>query len=89
MRTKRTALCLAMLGVFACSDSGSGSDPGRKTLHRLNNAEYNNTVRDLLGTKLTPADTFPIDDRGYGFDNIADVLRLSPLALELYRRAFS
>jgi hypothetical protein len=57
------------------------------TLHRLNRAEYNNTVRDLLGTATRPADSFPIDDRGGGFDNIADVLTLSPLHLSLYDQA--
>ncbi len=64
-----------------------GTDPGRVTLHRLNRAEYNNTVRDLLGTQLTPADTFPIDDRGSGLDNLADVLSLSPFHLSTYNRA--
>jgi hypothetical protein len=63
------------------------SDPGRVTLHRLNRVEYNNTVRDLLGTSLTPADDFPADDRGSGFDNVADVLSLSPLHLDMYQRA--
>lgn len=62
-------------------------DPQRVTIHRLNRAEYNNTVRDLLGTRRRPADAFPADDRGYGFDNIADVLSVSPLHLELYDRA--
>src|SRR5688572_27071882 len=66
---------------------GPDGDPGRVTLHRLNRAEYNNTVRDLLGTTQTPADSFPSDDRGYGYDNIADVLSLSPLQLELYFNA--
>ena len=83
-------LALVPLGaavVAACGGSESGSDPGRVTLHRLNNAEYNNTVRDLLGTTLQPANDFPPDDRGYGFDNVADVLRLSPLAVELYEAA--
>ncbi|MFO0548292.1 MAG: DUF1592 domain-containing protein [Polyangiaceae bacterium] len=65
----------------------SGNDPGRVTLHRLNRAEYNNTVRDLLGTSLTPADDFPSDDHSYGFDNNADALVMSPLMLELYERA--
>jgi len=64
-----------------------GADPGRVTLHRLNRAEYNNTVRDLLGTTQTPADDFPADDFGYGFDNVADVLSLSPTHIELYERA--
>ena len=63
------------------------ADPGRVTIHRLNRAEYNNSVRDLLGTDLRPADDFPSDDHGYGFDNIADVLSISPLQLELYDRA--
>src|SRR4051812_24096865 len=83
------ALTLAVLGVLVagCGGSDGPTDPGRVTLHRLNNAEYNNTVRDLLGTALQPANDFPADDRGFGFDNVADVLRLSPLALELYEGA--
>ncbi len=64
-----------------------GTDPGRITLHRLNRVEYNNTVRDLLGTARAPADDFPIDDRGSGFDNIADVLTLSPLHIDNYYTA--
>jgi len=65
----------------------TGTDPGRVTLHRLNRVEYNNTVRDLLGTTRAPADDFPIDDRGNGFDNIADVLTLSPLHIDNYYTA--
>ena len=56
----------------------------RVTARRLNRAEYNNTVRDLLGIDVRPADTFPVDDSGYGFDNIADVLSISPLLMEKY-----
>ena len=62
-------------------------DPARVTLRRLNRTEYNNTVRDLLGTQLTPADTFPEDDFGYGFNTIGDVLSLSPTHLEAYQIA--
>ncbi len=58
------------------------SDPGRVTLRRLNREEYNNTVQDLLGTKLRPADDFPGDDVGNGFDNMGDVLTISPLLME-------
>lgn len=61
--------------------------PVRTTMHRLNTAEYNNTVRDLLWTEQAPADGFPADDTGYGFDNIADVLSMSPLHLEMYELA--
>lgn len=62
-------------------------DPGRVTARRLNRAEYNNTVRDLLGVDMSPADDFPQDDSGYGFDNIADVLSLSPALMEKYMTA--
>ncbi|MEO8127071.1 MAG: DUF1592 domain-containing protein [Bryobacteraceae bacterium] len=64
-----------------------GADPGRVTARRLNRAEYNNTVRDLLGVSLQPADEFPLDDSGYGFDNIGDVLSLSPMLMEKYINA--
>ena len=59
-------------------------DPGRVTVRRLNRAEYNNTVRDLLGVDFEPANDFPSDDVGYGFDNIGDVLSVSPLLMEEY-----
>lgn len=57
---------------------------GRSTLHRLNRAEYNNTIRDLFGISITPADKFPQDDVGEGFDNIGDVLSVPPLLMEKY-----
>jgi hypothetical protein len=59
-------------------------DPGRVTIRRLNKVEYNNTVRDLLGATSRPADEFPDDDTGYGFDNIGDVLALPPILMERY-----
>ncbi|MCY1046769.1 DUF1592 domain-containing protein [Corallococcus sp. bb12-1] len=62
-------------------------DPGRVTLHRLNRAEYDNTVRDLLGDTSAPARDFPPDDHGFGFDNNADVLSMSPLLMEKYSHA--
>jgi mono/diheme cytochrome c family protein len=62
-------------------------DPGRVTIRRLNRAEYNNTVRDLLGVTFRPADDFPSDDVGGGFDNIGDVLTLPPLLMEKYLAA--
>ena len=58
--------------------------PGRITARRLNRAEYDNTVRDLLGVNLRLASSFPVDDSGYGFDNIGDVLSISPLLMEKY-----
>ena len=62
-------------------------DPGRVTAHRLNRVEYNNTIRDLLGVSVHPADEFPVDDSGYGFDNIGDVLSVSPMLMEKYMAA--
>jgi len=59
-------------------------DPGRVTVRRLNRVEYNNTVRDLLGVDFEPAKDFPSDDVGNGFDNIGDVLSVSPLLMEKY-----
>ncbi len=59
-------------------------DPGRVTIRRLNRVEYNNTIRDLVGVTFNPADDFPADDSGYGFDNIGDALSVSPLLLEKY-----
>jgi mono/diheme cytochrome c family protein len=61
--------------------------PGRVTLRRLNRAEYNNTVRDLLAIDFRPADDFPSDDVGHGFDNIGDVLSMSPILFEKYLAA--
>jgi mono/diheme cytochrome c family protein len=62
-------------------------DPGRVTLRRLNRIEYQNTLRDLLGVKADVMDLIPPDDSGYGFDNIGDVLTLSPAHLERYLEA--
>ncbi len=62
-------------------------DPGRVTLRRLNREEYNNTIHDLFGIDFRPADDFPSDDVGYGFDNIGDVLSTSPLLMEKYLNA--
>ena len=59
-------------------------NPGRVTIRRLNRAEYNNTVRDLMGVDFKAAEDFPLDEVGYGFDNIGDVLSLPPMLLEKY-----
>ena len=72
---------------FDRADALVKPDPGRVTARRLNRAEYNNTVRDLLGVTFHPAEDFPQDDSGYGFDNIGDVLSLSPVLMEKYLSA--
>ena len=59
-------------------------DPGRVTIRRLNRVEYQNTIRDLLGVDFDARGEFPPDDTGHGFDNIGDVLTMSPMLLEKY-----
>ncbi len=59
-------------------------NPGPASIHRLNRTEYGNAVRDLLALDVDSAEFLPADDEGYGFDNIADVLRVSPSLLEQY-----
>ena len=75
------------LKVHLAGDPNGPINPGRVTLRRLNRAEYNNTIRDLLAIELRPADTFPADDTGYGFDNNGDVLTLAPVLMEKYLSA--
>jgi hypothetical protein len=68
--------------VFASDPANP--DPGRVTLRRLNRTEYRNTIRDLLGVDFNTETEFPADDTGHGFDNMADVLSISPMLLEKY-----
>jgi hypothetical protein len=88
------------LSVLACSAAprldavvgkavqpNSTDDPGHPVLHRLNRAEYDNSVHELLGTELRPAESFPSDDHGFGFDNNSGVLSISPVQLQLYEQA--
>ncbi len=72
---------------FAREEALQKPDPGHVTARRLNRAEYNNTVRDLLDVDIRPADDFPQDDSGYGFDDIGDVLSLSPVLMQKYMAA--
>ena len=65
-------------------DRQAKTNPVRVMARRLNRVEYNNTVRDLLGVDVRPADDFPQDDSAYGFDNIAQALSVSPLLMEKY-----
>ncbi len=62
-------------------------DPGRPVLRRLNRTEYRNTIRDLTGVDFKANEEFPADDTGHGFDNIGEVLTLSPMLLEKYLTA--
>jgi hypothetical protein len=64
--------------------AAANPNPGRPPLHRLNRAEYANAVRDLLDLDVEVASLLPPDDAAFGFDNVADVLGVSPLLLERY-----
>ena len=61
--------------------------PGRTALHRLNRAEYANAIRDLLALEIDSTALLPPDDESSGFDNIADVLTVSPSLMERYLSA--
>jgi hypothetical protein len=62
-------------------------NPGRPLVHRLNRAEYANAVRDLLALDVDVTSLLPPDDSSSGFDNVADVLGVSPVLLESYLSA--
>ncbi|HSP70258.1 MAG TPA: DUF1592 domain-containing protein [Bryobacteraceae bacterium] len=62
-------------------------NPGRATMHRLNRTEYANAIRDLLALDIDATALLPPDDESSGFDNIADVLRVSPSLMERYLSA--
>lgn len=81
------AFALLARAVFEHHDKNAKPDPGRVTMRRLNRVEYANTVRDLVGADFNPAADFPSDGIGHGFDNIGDVLTLSPVLMEQYLAA--
>lgn len=69
------------------SAAAAHPNPGPPSIHRLNRAEYSNAIRDLLAVDIRPGDWLPVDDSGYGFDNIAAVLSTSPALLDRYLSA--
>ena len=72
---------------FARADRNIKPDPGRVTARRLNRSEYSNTIRDLLAVEFRAEQSFPTDDLGNGFDNIGDVLTVSPVLMDRYLAA--
>ncbi len=81
------ALADHLTSEFEKADRNLKPDPGRVTARRLNRIEYSNTIRDLLAVAFRADRDFPTDDSGHGFDNIADVLTVSPILMEKYLRA--
>jgi mono/diheme cytochrome c family protein len=66
------------------SAAAANPNPGQPGVHRLNRTEYVNAIRDVLALKIDGAALLPADTSGYGFDNIADVLSVSPGLLDRY-----
>lgn len=88
-RPEREKIADAIDRLINTVDCKIVNDPGRVTMRRLNNVEYDNSVRDLLGIDFSVTERigFPSDGVGNGFDNQGDVLTLSPLQLEKYMQA--
>jgi hypothetical protein len=83
-REQMMALVNFVRAEFEKADAAIKPDPGRVTAKRLNRNEYRNTIRDLLAVDFRAEKDFPTDDSGYGFDNIADILTISPVLMEKY-----
>jgi hypothetical protein len=85
-RPERTATLDLMTELQGALDRAAvrAPNPGHPAVHRLNRTEYVNAVRDLLSLDVDGRQLLPADDTGYGFDNIGDVLTLSPALLERY-----
>ncbi len=79
-----TASLIAALETSLDRAAALKPNPGRFILHRLNRTEYANAIRDLLSLDIDVSSLLPPDDESYGFDNIADVLGVSPALLEQY-----
>jgi mono/diheme cytochrome c family protein len=68
-------------------EAASAPNPGRPAVHRLNRTEYTNAIRDLLGLTIDGSAFLPADTTGFGFDNVADILSVSPGLLDRYMTA--
>lgn len=86
-QAKISALVDFLHTEFDKADAAIKPDPGRVTAKRLNRNEYRNTIRDLLAVEFRAEKDLPTDDSGYGFDNIGDVLSVSPILMEGYLKA--
>ena len=84
---KRDAMLRRIEEAFETADRSRPPDPGRILARRLNRVEYQNTVRDVLGVRFKAGEEFPPDDSVLGFDNIGEVLTVSPLLMQKYVQA--
>ena len=85
-RPEKAALDGLVAGLESSLDRAASvaPNPGRPAPHRLNRVEYTNAIRDLLDLQIDGEAMLPADDAGFGFDNIGDVLTMSPGLLERY-----
>ena len=85
-RPERAALDAFAGSIETAIDRAAAAspNPGRAPLHRMNRTEYQNAIRDLLSLDVDSSTLLPADDSSHGFDNIADVLGVSPSLLERY-----
>ena len=86
-KAERDAFIASAKAVFANYDSKAKPDPGRVTVRRLNRTEYNNTISALLGVAVQPANDFPADGVGYGFDSSGEIESTSPMLSNQIGRA--
>ena len=84
---QRDAMLRHIEGAFEAADRARPPDPGRVLARRLNRVEYQNTVRDVVGVRFKAGEEFPADDSVLGFDNIGEVLTVSPLLMQKYVHA--
>ena len=84
MKAQIASLVSFASNEFKREDALVKPDPGRVTARRLNRSEYTNTIRDLLAVDFRADKSFPTDDSGEGFDNIGDILTVSPLLMDKY-----
>ena len=88
-RPAAAAYDVAAAALETALDAAAAADPnpGRPPIHRLNRVEYRNAIRDLLALEIDERALLPPDESGYGFDNVADVLSVSPVLLDRYMAA--
>ena len=85
--TRQVAALTESFEAWLADEGRENPELGRMAAHRLNRTEYGNAVRDVLGLTIDAAEYLPADDEAYGFDNMADVLRVSPSLMEQYLSA--
>ena len=78
------AAMAASLETALDAAAAAAPNPGQPPIHRLNRVEYRNAIRDLLALEVDERELLPPDESGYGFDNIADILAVSPVLLDRY-----